>query len=271
MAEIIGKYIQVGPYRTYYESAGEGRPILCFPTAGAPATEYHYFLEYFGDRGYRAIAVDPPGHGHSFPNMEDLSTPATVPEYADYIWQVVQSLGLERPAIVGCAMTGSILLQVAIDHSSEIGAMIAAEGNSRFKMDMKLLMLNHPGVNTEDIMEIGTPALSGAGLSRRALNECIWHNARAAIPEIYQTELTIYDQFDVSDRIGEITCPLLHIYGSDDPSVTPFSVEDIRQKIPGVTQVLVPGMGHLAPLDDPASFNREVEAFLAEHYPATAL
>lgn len=265
MAEILGRYTYVGPYRIYYESAGEGRPIICFPTAGAPATEYRHFLEYFGERGYRAIAVDPPGHAHSYPDLEDLSIPGTADEFVDFIWDFTRTLKLdeEKPFFVGCAMTGSMMLLLAAKYGEKIGAVVAAEGNSKFRMDVMLLMLNHPSVNTGDFMQVATPSLCSRDLPCKVVNECIWHNARAAVPEAFQSELTIYDQFDVSARLSEIVCPVLHMYGDQDPTVSDFSVEDIRANVPNVKQVLVRDMGHIAPVDNPEGFHRAVEEFLS--------
>ena len=270
MAEITGHYIWVGPYRIYYEYAGEGKPVICFPSAGAPATEYRHILEYFGDRGYRIYAVEPPGHSHSFPDMRDLSLPSTEDEFIEFIWNFAVSLNLteKRPVFVGCAMTGSMMLRLAIDHGREISGVIAGEGNSRFQMDLMLSMLNHPSVNSGDFMEVATPMLCSRKIPRETLNECIWHNGRAAVPEAFHSELAIYDGFDVSDRLHEIECPVLHVYGTEDPSISEFSVQNIQRNIRKLMTIPVERMGHIAPVDNPDGFISAMEHFFQKYYPA---
>lgn len=263
--EIIGRYIEIGSYRVHYESAGEGRAIVCIPTAGATVVEYRSVLPYLADMGYRGIALDIPGHGNSLPNLNDLSMPSTEEEFVDIIWQFSQKMNLQQPVFMGFAMSGSALLLMGILHGEEVGAIVAGEANAECRMDpVQLASLNHPGINTADMMTVTTPGLCGVGSSNETINECIWHNARNVVPEAIQMDLSIYDTHNVTGRLAEIKCPVLHTYGEYDYTVSNFSKEKIRTMIPRVKQVCMKGNGHYVPMENPEGLCRELKAFFEE-------
>lgn len=56
---------------------------------------------------------------------------------------------------------------------------------------------------------------------------------------------------DASLHIGEITCPVLLIAGSEDSWSPPAQHEDIRALVPHAKLVIVEGAGHFAPVEKP--------------------
>lgn len=264
--EITGRYVQIGVYRMYYESAGNGRAVVCIPTAGATTTEYRNVLPVLAEMGYRGIALDMPGHGKSLPDLKDLSIPSTEEEFIDIIWNFSEKLGLKNPVFMGFAMSGSALLLLGLKYGEKVGAIIAGEANAACRMDpVQLASLNHPSINTADLMTVTTPGLCGKGLATETINECIWHNARSVVPEAIQTDLSIYDTHNVTAKLHEIPCPVLHIYGEYDYTVSDFSKEKIRTLIPQVKQVKMKGNGHYVPMENPEGLCREIQMFLNEY------
>jgi len=67
--DIIGRYINVAGTRTFYDELGpeDGKPLVCIHTAGASSLEYHYILPLYAAHGFRAYALDLPGHSRSYP------------------------------------------------------------------------------------------------------------------------------------------------------------------------------------------------------------
>ena len=265
MSELIGRYVQVGPYRIYYESMGSGEPVICLPTAGASTGEYRNVLPALAQAGYFAIAMDPPGHGNSYPDLKDLSVPATEDAYVDLVWAFAQKLDLNRPVFVGCAMSGSAMLLLALKHGREIRAVVAGEGNASFRINpIQLAALDHPSINMADMMESTTAGVCARGIEPAVLNECIWHNARNASPSVIFADLNIYDQHDLESRLGEIPCPVLHLYGEEDPCVLEQSKRLLREQVPQIRQVALPHTGHLSPVENPAGFSAAIIQFLQE-------
>ena len=268
MTEAIGRYISIGSYeRIYYESVGTGKPVICVPTAAATAGEYRHVLEYFGSRGYQAIALDPPGHGNSYPNLADLSIPKTPDEYVDFIWSFAKEKRFEKPAFIGCAVSGSAMLLLAAKYGRQVSAVVSGGGNPDLRIgSLQMNSLNHPGINTADFMESTTPGLCGCDEPIEIVNEAIWHNARNIVPEVMETELDIYNQLDVTDDLCRIECPVLHIRGEFDISVPDAAYELIGEHIHTVEQVTLDKTGHYIPIENPKGFCEAIEKFFNKYY-----
>jgi 3-oxoadipate enol-lactonase/4-carboxymuconolactone decarboxylase len=58
--------------------------------------------------------------------------------------------------------------------------------------------------------------------------------------------------FDVSDRLGEITVPVCAVAGSDDIATPPAKAERIASGVVSGRSVVLDGVGHLAPAEAPA-------------------
>jgi len=72
-------------------------------------------------RDFRAVAFDRPGHGYSqTPKGEAL----TIALNARMIRQAVQTLGVEKPIVIGYSYGGAVALRWAIDHPDEIGGLV---------------------------------------------------------------------------------------------------------------------------------------------------
>jgi 3-oxoadipate enol-lactonase len=70
---------------------------------------------------------------------------------------------------------------------------------------------------------------------------------------------------DITDRLGEITCPALVVHGDADASIPVEKAQALVDGLPGATALmLVPGAGHAANLTFPEVVNPVVRAFLDE-------
>lgn len=270
MAEITGHYISVGRYeRIYYECAGEGRPVICLPTAGASSGEYHHLIRYLGDKGYLMVSLDPPGHGNSLPDLKDMSVPSTPEEYIDFVWRFTEIMGFEKPAFIGYAVAGTAMLLLGSRYGSRVGAIVAGEANARLRISpVQLNSLNHPGINMADLMESTTPGLCGENRPAEIVNEAIWHNSRHCVPEVIEADLNIYDSMDITGVLDKISCPVLHTKGDHDYCVTEESMILIKERIPSVKQVILKNTGHYGSVERPQELAGMIEEFFAENYPA---
>lgn len=263
MNEIIGRYVQVGSYRIHYESMGEGDPVIFLPTAGAAAGEYRMVLPLLAAHGYQGIAVEPPGHGSSYPDLEDLSLLVTADEYVDFVWEFIKTLNLKKPVVAGCAVSGSLMLLMGIKYGKNLTAVVAGAGNTELLIDpIQLNAVNHPAINTADMMESTTPGVCSKNVDINTLNECIWQNAKLPVPEVLYNELNIYNQLRLGPYIKLIKCPVLHIFGEEDTRTIDSEKQLIKKQCKNVTQVALPHTGHLIPVENPAGFTEAIINFL---------
>ena len=69
------------------------------------------------------------------------------------------------------------------------------------------------------------------------------------------------DRPDRTALLATITVPTLVVVGSDDPISTPAESEQIARSILGARLAVVPGCGHLVPMEDPHAFAQQLGAF----------
>lgn len=84
-------------------------------------------------------------------------------------------------------------------------------------------------------------------------------------PESYALVCDALGRFDVTDRLREITTPLLAVAGADDLVTPPAQHQQLARAVPDGRFAVLRGVGHLAPLEDP----RRTAALLREHFGRT--
>ncbi|QJY50006.1 alpha/beta hydrolase [Pseudonocardia broussonetiae] len=67
---------------------------------------------------------------------------------------------------------------------------------------------------------------------------------------------------ETADRLPQITCPTMVVYGEEDRITLPRYNEAVAAAIRGAVVARVPRAGHLIWLERPAEFNGHIEAFL---------
>jgi pimeloyl-ACP methyl ester carboxylesterase len=70
--------------------------------------------------------------------------------------------------------------------------------------------------------------------------------------------------YPIRDRLPEIACPTLIVWGTKDWLVPVRDADEFARLIPNARRVVWPKTGHMAMLERPAAFNRLLAAFLAE-------
>jgi pimeloyl-ACP methyl ester carboxylesterase len=70
---------------------------------------------------------------------------------------------------------------------------------------------------------------------------------------------------DLTDRLGEITCPVLVVHGAEDAAIEPHVAELTAKHLPRATgPVWIDGAAHAANMTHPEPVNAAIVAFLAE-------
>lgn len=206
--------------------------------------------------------------------------------FAGALHEVVETLGLENPIVMGHSMGGHIGLVYALAHPGSLGALVLASpaGLEAFSARERAWLAQavrselFVAATEEDIW--GSVRALNFARWRRELSWLIEERVRVArTPEFrsyaYANALSVRGlSFTdlVRQNLGEIDVPVLIVYGGDDALIpNPFlhggRTGDIMEfghgGIPGSKIVPLAGCGHSVQLDCPASFNAAVEAFLA--------
>lgn len=264
MFEITGHYINVNGLRTYYEEAGSGQPVVCLAMAGASGSQYHVLLETCARENRRLIAPDLPGRGKTLPPLDTLKPIEDTREYLDFIWAFIKAMKLEKPVLLGQAMTAGAVLLLAKEHPDEVAAVVALNGGVQPKAAGDPTyndLLNHPGVNLADYKEAHVPGLCGLGVSRENLNECLWYAAKTQIGDTAVADSIVFVGMDIVGRLSGMEMPVLLLRGGSDFTVTEAGRGEILS-LPGAVERLIPGAGHYMAMEKPEEVAAAVGEFL---------
>lgn len=106
-----GTYVQVNDLPMYYESYGEGIPVILLH-GGLQTCRMWTQVVCALTKNYRVIAPDSRGHGQTGAYVEQISHPMMVEDFI----QLIHTLGLDRPFVVGYSEGGQIAKHMAINH-----------------------------------------------------------------------------------------------------------------------------------------------------------
>jgi pimeloyl-ACP methyl ester carboxylesterase len=267
---IVGRYLRVAiggvPHRVYVEQAGQGIPLLLLHTAGSDSRQYRGL---FNDaeilQRFQLTAFDLPWHGKSSPpaGWQKSEYKLTSRAYVHTILAVVDALGLDRPVVMGCSIGGRVVLHLALEHAARFRALIGLESGAHVDPYYSLDWLHRPDVHGGEICGALVSGLVSPTAPEADKWETIWHYMQGG-PGIFKGDLHYYtSEGDVRDRVDTSACPLYLLTGAYDYSCTPDDTRDLARRIRGVEPVIMDGLGHFPPSEDPARFLGHLRPVLA--------
>ncbi len=220
--------------------------------------------------GYRTLAWDMPGYGAS-PSL----SPCTNAALAETLKTWMAHIGAKRNVLVGHSMGGMIAQELVALHPSLVHGLVLystspafgkADGawqqqflQSRFApLDQGLGMA---GLAGKIVPGMFAPSADPARLAEAA-------DLMSSVPaESYRAALSAIVSFNRLAELPGIRVPTLCLAGELDLNAPPAVVEKMASRIPGAQYSCLPGVGHIANIEQPALFNNAVLAFLKHHFP----
>lgn len=259
-------YVEVGGTRSFVLTDGDGPGVLCLHTAGQNGVQWRDTQSALAALGYRVIVPDLPGHGRSEPApggpVRDLA------DYAAWCEELIDTLGLERPFVVGCSIGGAIAVQLAVRRGDRLAGAVAmaahggtdAPGLSVRGLERELSDAAAP--SRSDRTYFGTLAVVGDRVPA-ARAELIARMHRREDPEISTSDLIGWATHDVRDGLAGVACPVRLVVGGDDLWLDPADVRYAAEQIPGARYTLLEGIGHY-PMEELDDFAGTLDGWLRE-------
>jgi pimeloyl-ACP methyl ester carboxylesterase len=272
------RWVTVAGRRVNVIELGSGQPIVFIHGLGGSWQNWLEQLPVFA-REHRVIAFDLPGFGASDMPAEKI----TIPGYGRFVDALLDELGVSAAAVVGNSMGGFIGVEMAIRFPQRVErlALVSAAGLSiEYQRNERALAL----LNTFDnrlAAYTGWVASRSDTLARRPRARQMIFGIVAHRPDLlpaplvaeqvrgsgkpgFVPALDALTDYPIRDRLGEIACPVLIVWGSKDKLVPARDADEFARLIPNARKVVWPETGHVAMLERPAAFNGLLEAFLAE-------
>ena len=262
---------RVNGINIYYESHGEGFPLVFAYGLGGNTTEWEPQIPVFSQR-YRFIVWDPRGHGKS-------DAPRDVEQYTQEIFAqdlkgLLDHLGIQRAYVGGLSMGGGIATRFTILHPQQVAALLVIDSASssgrltaqetrRMREEIIRLAETRGMQAVAEYSMKNNPNISRTAAAGKEQEERILQMYLSLDPIGYahSTRMILNTVFD-SGLLEAIETPTLVLAGDEDPALP--ACRFVHDKIPGSQLVVIPNAGHLSNLDQPEAFNQAVLGFLAK-------
>jgi 3-oxoadipate enol-lactonase/4-carboxymuconolactone decarboxylase len=241
------------------------RPLLVLgPSLGTTAETLWARCAAGLDGRFHVLAWDLPGHGHS----PEPDGPFTV---ADLAAAVLALVDRPRFAYAGDSVGGAVGLHLLLDAPDRVeSAVLLCTGAKIGEADSWLDRAATVRESGTEVMVAGSAdRWFAAGFLDRdpAAGEALLQALRDTDAQGYAEVCGALAAFDVRDRLGEITAPVLAVAGADDPATPPALMAALTAGVRTGRLVVLPDTAHQAPAERPA----EVAALIREHLESPAM
>ena len=271
MAETRTGYIEQVDGRLYYEEAGEGETFVLghagFVDSGMWDPQWEAFAQQF-----RVIRYDMRGFGKS--------DPAPGPRNRrDDLAQLLQALRVERAALLGCSMSGTIMLDFALEHPALVSTLVIVSSSpSGYQPEgdpPPELMEMFPAAKQGDTARVSELQMrlwiDGPTRQPNQVNPAVRQRAAAMnrIPvergTFFTADLQPFEPLDppAISRLDDVHVPALIMAGALDYPTTIRAADILAEGIPDARKHLFAHSAHLPNMEEPDEFTQVVLGILA--------
>jgi pimeloyl-ACP methyl ester carboxylesterase len=243
---------------------GEGPPALFihgFPLSGRL---WRPVVRGLRDR-YRCIVPDLRGHGGS-----EATSSATMADYAADLARLLDALGEKQPVVlVGMSMGGYVAFEFCRRLPARVRALVLT--NTRAQEDTaEAAQVRRE--TAQRVQKEGSALVADAMVDKLfgssapdALKED-WRRLMKATPPagVAAALKAMASRPDSFDTLAGLECPILIVAGEEDAITPPADAERMHHAAPGSRLAIVPGAGHMTPVEKPDEFLATVRTFLQE-------
>ena len=214
--------------------------------------------------------IDLPGHGtSSMPNGEyNLQTLTT---------EIVQTLP-QQTVMIGWSLGGMIAMQLAADYPERISRLVLVASTPQFTrsadwphaMDPQILDVFANNLKQDfqsTVKHFLALQVLGSSDERNTLRQLqvLAFSRGAPDPRALEGGLTILLKENIRQRLANITCPTLLIYGQHDKLVPRAAGKDLLALLPNATLRIIDHAGHAPFLSHRPEFLQTINQFLDHH------
>lgn len=262
---MMGRCVEIDGERFHYVEEGKGPPLVMIHGLMGSSRNLTYALSGQLREHFRVITLDRPGSGYS---TRHKGTAADLPAQARQVAAFIQTLGLDKPLVLGHSLGGAISLALALDHPEAVSGLVLVAPLTHPQPTLPLVFWSlavRPALLRRLVAHTLTVPMGL--LMRRSVVKGIFapdpapddfairgggllgmrpDNFYAASSEIALVNDCLPDMIK---RYGQLTLPIGLIYGAQD-RVLDFRKhgQALADRVPGLKLQLVDGRGHMLPI-----------------------
>lgn len=277
LAPPTGRHVPTSLGAVFVQEGGppNGKPVVLVHGTAAWSGFWREILDELGDKGFRTIAVDLPPFG--FSARPDAAT-YTAAEQARRLSEVLDGLAIREAAFVGHSFGSRAVVETAMRFPERVSALVlvsaaldpdsddapASSTTVRWALDTPFIRELAVAATVTNPVATG-PLLRGMLARRdaatpqvlRVLQHPLTRQGTTAAVGQWLPAFILPDRSALSGTVapyGRLAMPVALIWGGAD-EVTPLSRADrLRRLIPQATLDILPDVGHIPHIEDPARF-----------------
>jgi len=259
-----------------FTTLGTGETVMMLHGIGGGHLAFAPQVETLAYVGYRAVAWNMPGYGHSAP-----IEPYTFKGLAQSCVRLIDALQCESVVLVGHSMGGMVAQEVIARRPDRVHKLVLCGTSAAFARHSNgrsadawarqfIAQRSAPldaGQSMEQLASQLVPQMAGPAALPEGLR--LAERCMASVPAAtYRRALECLVSFDRQAALAEIRVPTLLVAGEHDRVATPVVMQRMAQTIPHAQYVELPGVGHLMNLEAPDAFDRLLLDFLRKPAPS---
>jgi pimeloyl-ACP methyl ester carboxylesterase len=260
--------------RLYAESTGSGTPVLFIHEFAGDHRSWEPQVQYFS-AAFRCVTYSARG----YPPSEVPADPAAYSQQraVDDAICVLDALDVRRAHVVGLSMGGFTALHLAMQHPDRLLSAVAAgagygaqpERQEQFRRECEATAAAFESEGAEQVAR--RYAVGPARVQFQNKNPRAWaqfaaalggHSATGAALTMRGVQAARPSLYALAADLAGIRVPVLVMTGDEDEGCLEPALM-LKRAIPGSGLIVLPQTGHTANLEEPDTFNREVDRFLA--------
>lgn len=245
----------------YEDSGGDGPPILWSHGFLMDHTMFDPQVE--GLDGYRHIRWDERGFGAT-----ESRGSFTYWDSAEDAVALLDHLGIERAVLAGMSQGGFLSLRAALAHPERVRALILIDTQSGTEdagnVESYRSMVEAVSTGDDETRSAVFDSVGGLIIGDPDLQAEWKAKWMADDPSrIVEPGGALVERDDITERLGEITCPALIVHGTADTAIPIEKAELLRAGLADCRDLVpIDGAAHAPNLTHPAEVNRHIERFL---------
>ena len=255
-----------------FTTLGSGPTVLMLHGIGGGHVAFAPQVETLAAAGYRAVAWDMPGYGHSAP-----IEPYTFKGLAQSCIDLIDALQCEHVVLLGHSMGGMVAQEVVARRPERVSRLVLCGTSAAFgkRTDGRsadawaqqfIAQRTAPldaGQSMAEVAQRLVPQMVGPGSLPEGLR--LAEHCMAGVPAAtYRRALDCLVTFDRQAALGAIAVPTLLIGGEFDRVAAPAVMKQMAEVIPDARYAELKGIGHLMNLEAPDDFDALLLDFLAQ-------
>jgi 3-oxoadipate enol-lactonase len=248
-----------------FTTLGSGPTVLMLHGIGGGHLSFAPQVETLASAGYRAVAWDMPGYGHSAP-----IEPYTFKGLAQSCIALIEALQCQHVVLVGHSMGGMVAQEVVARRPELVSRLVLCGTSPSFGKpdgDWQQTFITQrtapldAGKSMADLAEILVPQMVGPGSLPEGVR--LATHCMSLVPAAtYRRALECIVTFDRRANLPGILVPTLVVAGEHDKNAPPAVMKKMADSIPKSSYLEMKGIGHLQNLEAPEEFDGLLLNFL---------